>query len=162
MQPKKPLMTDPIMALPLFAEARRKHRRCPEPAAKVPGSISATELPIEVLQIINLLMHRYGREAGMTATAIARHLGINPDSSDSARNSYVRSLIGRHLVDWPYLLAACPSAGYFRPATVDEIAAYSDDLDGRAKSILARRKTFRLLAQRDGYIYANGSWSRQS
>lgn len=136
----------------LFAWFEQAACRPIAPATKKPCSLPTEELPADLLAIVETLRSRIGIASAMTAQQIAETCSIRPGSPPAARGTYVRSLLARYFRDLPYTLCASPAAGYFRPATPDELAHYRRDLHSRAREILTRLRDLKLQARAEGLL----------
>ena len=136
----------------LFAWAEQQSRKPCAPPAQVPRRLPPDQIPADLHRIAELLRDRRGVANGLTASRIAEILDIRPGASPAARGTHVRAILARHFRDLPYTLCASPAAGYFRPATSDELSHYRRDLHSRAREILTRLRDLKLLARAEGLL----------
>jgi len=122
------------------------------PAPQIRCQTPANLLPDDLHRIVSLLSTCRGSAQALTASEIARRLNIRQDSGAAAAGTYVRSLLSRHFRDLPFTLCASPAAGYFRPATSDELTHYRRDLHSRAREILTRLRDLKTQARAEGLL----------
>ena len=134
----------------LFAWAEQHDCTAVAPPAQNPCTRPADELPHDFLHIVKILEHHVGSRSAITAADLAKAAGVRPDGSRESRRSHVRHLLRVHFLDLPWPICA-DTAGFYRPATADELSHYHANLLSRLREIALRIKALKTVSKTAGW-----------
>lgn len=134
----------------LFDWALENDRNPAAPPPQNPCRRPADELPPEFHAIVQVLTDRRGQQHAITALQIARAARIHPNGTDGSRARRIRQTLEVHYSDLPWPICA-NAHGFYRPQCAQDLSRYHANLYGRARSILLRIRSLKLVAKAAGY-----------